>query len=63
MLEVEPRVSRYEQVSLAPLVTKAPDSVVARSMSVVGGVVPDDGFQVPDLEGGVSHAVKAFRVP
>ena len=46
MLEVEPRVSRYEQVPLASLVAETPDAVVTRSMSIVGGVVPDDGFQV-----------------
>jgi len=61
VFEIEAGVGRYEQVSLASLVSQAPDSVVARSMSIMGGVVPDDGFQVSNLKGGVSHAAKAFQ--
>ena len=61
VLEIEPRVGRHEQVSLASLVSQAPDPVVARSMSLVVGVVTDDGFQVSNLKGGVSHAAKAFQ--
>ena len=48
MLEVEPRVSRYEQVPLASLVAETPDAVVSGTMFVVRGVVPNDGFQVSD---------------
>ena len=61
VFEVEAGVGRYEKVSLASLVSQAPDSVVARSMSTMVGVVPDDGFQVSNLKGGVSHTAKAFQ--
>ena len=66
VFEIEAGVGRHEQVSLASLVSlvsQAPDSVVARSMSIVVGVVADDGFQVSNLKGGVSHAAKAFQFP
>jgi hypothetical protein len=63
VFEIEPRVGRHEQVSLASLVSQAPNSAVARSMYLMVGVVPDDGFQVSNLKGGVSHAVKAFQFP
>jgi len=63
VFEIESRVGRYEQVSLASLVSQAPDSVVARSMSTMVGVVADDGFQVSNLKGSVSHVAKAFQFP
>ena len=63
VFEIEAGVGRYEQVSLASLVSQAPDSVVARSMPLVVGVVADDGFQVSNLKGGVSHEAKAFQFP
>ena len=63
VFEIEAGVGRNEQVSLASLVSQAPDSVVARSMPLVRGVIADDGFQVSNLKGGVSHATKAFQFP
>ena len=55
VLQIESRVSRNEQVPLAAFVTQAPNAVVSRPMLAMSRIISDDGFQVPDFEGGVSH--------